>query len=203
MFFSRLCQLCTGKVPGGWCTSADPYLGFEGAFRCLMEAGEVAFLKHTTVNEMLESKSFKDVNADQFQLLCKNGERQPISEYLSCNWGLVVSNALVTSSARTIEDRKMYQRFLQKAVKLYSHKRSFNSSSSNYNKNNNNNNNQFNRYDGSFNSQNNRYTDSRNPFGTSSTTDNPLNDTVFYENFELFESARYGRKLNLMFQVFI
>ena len=49
----KLCKLCIGKVPGEWCSSADPYFGFEGAFRCLAEnAGEVAFLKHTTVEEM-------------------------------------------------------------------------------------------------------------------------------------------------------
>jgi melanoma-associated antigen p97 len=48
----KLCSLCTGVIPGGRCTSADPYAGFEGAFRCLVEAGEIAFLKHTTVQEM-------------------------------------------------------------------------------------------------------------------------------------------------------
>lgn len=54
----KLCALCIGKVPGGKCTSADPYAGFEGAFRCLLEVGDIAFLKHTTVQEMLESKQF-------------------------------------------------------------------------------------------------------------------------------------------------
>lgn len=48
----KLCEICTGAVPGGKCTSADPYAGFEGAFRCLVEAGDIAFLKHTTVQEM-------------------------------------------------------------------------------------------------------------------------------------------------------
>lgn len=54
----KLCSLCIGKVPGGKCTPTDPYAGFEGAFRCLLEAGDIAFLKHTTVNEMIESKQF-------------------------------------------------------------------------------------------------------------------------------------------------
>lgn len=49
----KLCQLCTGKVPGGKCTRADPYAGYEGAFRCLLEAGDVAFVKHSTVPDML------------------------------------------------------------------------------------------------------------------------------------------------------
>ena len=48
----HLCKLCIGKIPGGKCTSADPYAGYEGAFRCLVETGDIAFLVHTTVNEM-------------------------------------------------------------------------------------------------------------------------------------------------------
>lgn len=48
----KLCELCIGAVPGGKCTSADPYAGFEGAFKCLVESGDIAFLKHTTVQEM-------------------------------------------------------------------------------------------------------------------------------------------------------
>lgn len=58
-FLRRLCSLCIGKVPGGRCTHRDPYSGFEGAFRCLLEAGDVAFLKHTTVSEMVASKEFR------------------------------------------------------------------------------------------------------------------------------------------------
>lgn len=54
----KLCQLCIGRVPGGKCTDADPYAGFDGAFRCLLEAGEIAFLKHTTVEQLLASDEF-------------------------------------------------------------------------------------------------------------------------------------------------
>lgn len=197
--------MCTGKVPGGWCTPTDPYVGFEGAFKCLMEAGEVAFLKHTTVKEMVESKSFKGVSIDEFQLLCKNGQRVPVSDYLQCNWGLVPSNAIVTSSARTPEQRKQYQKFLQAAVRMYSHKMSTNSSFND----NSNNNDRFNRFN-----QQDRFTPDRWSGRTSTTTDrygnrnrlefssteSPLNDSQPFENFELFESHRYGSRLNLMFQ---
>ena len=48
----HLCKLCIGEIPGGRCTESDPYAGYEGAFRCLLEVGEIAFLVHTTVHEM-------------------------------------------------------------------------------------------------------------------------------------------------------
>lgn len=187
-----------------------------------MEAGEVAFLKHTTVNEMIASRSFKGVSADQFQLLCKNGQRMPISDYLQCNWGLVPSNAIVTSSARTQKERKQYQKFLEMAIKLYSHKTSSNFSSTfNSNPNGNFNDRFNNRFqpdrvdrfsnpNDRFNSQNRdpndrfsrqRNSNSRDPFDVSSTTETALNDTQLIENFELFDSSRYGGRLNLMFQV--
>lgn len=174
-----------------------------------MEAGEVAFLKHTTVSEMIQSKSFKSTSPDQFQLLCKNGQRAPVSDYLQCNWGLVPSNAIVTSSARRIEERKQYQNFLEKAQKMYSRKSSSNSTFSSGLNGNNRFNDQFqtdrfgNRIDPNDRRNIDRNFNSRDPFGTSSTTENPLNDSQVYENFDIFESGRYGSRLNLMFQVIL
>lgn len=120
----KLCSLCTGKVPGGKCTSQDPYAGFEGAFRCLLEAGDVAFLKHNTIAEMTGSKAFRHITADQFELLCKDGSRQPVSEYRQCNWGAVPSHAIVISSAKPSHERHRYERFLTRASELYSHQKS-------------------------------------------------------------------------------
>lgn len=54
----KLCLLCIGKIPGGRCTDSDPYAGYDGAFRCLLEAGEVAFLKHNTVPELVAGAEF-------------------------------------------------------------------------------------------------------------------------------------------------
>nr|XP_023018822.1 melanotransferrin-like [Leptinotarsa decemlineata] len=54
----KLCQLCIGAIPGGRCTDSDPYAGYEGAFRCLLEAGEIAFLKHNTVPELLAAMEY-------------------------------------------------------------------------------------------------------------------------------------------------
>lgn len=116
----RLCELCTGKIPGGKCTNADPYAGFEGAFRCLVEKGDIAFLKHTTVAEMTSSSfDFSGVKKDSFELLCMDGTRRAIDDYRACNWGPVQSHAIVTTSAKSVETRRTYQNFLRRAVQLY------------------------------------------------------------------------------------
>lgn len=117
----KLCQLCIGKVPGGKCTNADPYAGFQGAFRCLLEVGDIAFLKHTTVEEMTSSDEFTGVSKEGFELLCRDGTRQPVHEFRSCNWGTVPTHAVVTTSAAHFDKRKKLQKFLEKAVELYSH----------------------------------------------------------------------------------
>lgn len=118
-----LCKLCIGKIPGGKCTSADPYAGFQGAFRCLLEAGEIAFVTHMTVEAMTQhDDEFTGVSKDSFELFCKDGTRRPISEYRSCNWGQVPTHAIVTTSAASFELRIRYQKFLEKAAELYSHK---------------------------------------------------------------------------------
>lgn len=206
----KLCSLCTGKVPGGKCTPSDPYAGFEGAFQCLLEAGDVAFLKHTTVNEMVESGLVHGVTADQFELLCKDGSRQPVSEYRQCHWGLAQSHAMVVSSARSTAERRRYKKFFTQVVNLYSSKtKRSNSTLSSLDdryRNQNDRYNSNNRYDAG------RADDRFNRFTTTTTerysyggfnderSFNEQNETQFYEKFDLFESRRYGKQLNLMFQ---
>lgn len=172
-----------------------------------MEAGEIAFLKHTTVQEMIDGRQFADVTVNDFELLCKNGQRSPISEYLNCNWGVVPTDALVVSSARKIEERKQYQKFLLRSVKMYAspeYKNQSYTSNSNGNKNNfddpysrfgsNNNNN--------FQDRNSRFqTPSPNRFGNDLNDDlKNTSDLQLYEEFNMFGSRRYEGRLNLMFQ---
>ncbi|XP_043461748.1 melanotransferrin isoform X2 [Leptopilina heterotoma] len=120
----QLCNLCIGKLPGGKCTNADPYSGYEGAFRCLSEAGDIAFLVHTTVQEMT-SKTYENSlhTKNDYELLCLDGSRRPVDEYRICNWGEIPSRAIVTSSATNHFTRKLYQRFLEKAARRYSTER--------------------------------------------------------------------------------
>ncbi|XP_055912472.1 melanotransferrin [Eupeodes corollae] len=223
----RLCNLCTGKVQEGRCTSNDPYFGYPGAFRCLLEAGNVAFLRHTTVKEMIESPEFNTVSADRFELLCKDGRRVPITEYMQCNWGLIPSDAVVTSSARTLKEREKYQHFLERIAQLYSEDLSLNNTNSNdqtnqkypyaaadqqrinknnfnqgrYNNRNNNGNdysrNTYNQYETQYRRK--RQIDSSFRTSTDSSFLQNSNQSVLIESFKIFESKKHG-KANLLFQ---
>ncbi|XP_055376878.1 melanotransferrin [Condylostylus longicornis] len=221
----KLCSLCSGKVQSGRCTPADPYYGFDGAFRCLLEVGDIAFLRHTTVNEMLTGTEFRGQSVDNFQLLCKDGRRQPISEYLQCNWGEVPTDAIAVSSARPFDERKQFQKFLLKVSQLYGGQTgiTFNNSSysSNYDSRNQGtyNNNPSTRYDDNFNRKNrldygqsdrnsrnnDRYNNEGSRFGriddSFPTETNSIRNenTSLIENFKMFDSKIHGKQ-NLMFQ---
>lgn len=60
------------------------------------------------------------ISKDNFELLCKDGSRRPLDDFRACNWGSVPTNAIVTSSATTVEDRVKLQKFLEKAAEKYS-----------------------------------------------------------------------------------
>lgn len=53
----KLCKICGATLPGQKCTPKDPYYGYEGAFKCLLEKGDIAFLKHSTIPELLLKKA--------------------------------------------------------------------------------------------------------------------------------------------------
>ncbi|XP_046384399.1 melanotransferrin [Ischnura elegans] len=117
---NKLCQLCGGHSPGQKCTEADPYAGYEGAFRCLVEAGDVAFLKHTTVETVTGSGiDLASVSDRDFELLCLDGNRRDLRDYKLCNWGTVPSHAIVTTSAKSSQLRRKYYRFMKKIVELF------------------------------------------------------------------------------------
>ncbi|EDW94316.1 melanotransferrin [Drosophila yakuba] len=205
----KLCTLCTGKIPGGRCSSADPYFGYEGAFKCLLEKGDVAFLRHSTVNEMLQTTEFKSISPDTFELLCRDGRRVPINDYRQCNWGQVPADAVVTSSARSFSDRKQYQLFLKRIAELYSDGiRDDQSRQGGQGFNSRNNYNDQNGY-GQFDNndpyrQQNQYDQYRSErldssFSEERNQQDATNTSILYEKFRIFESKRYG-KPNLLFQ---
>ena len=40
-------------MPGVHCTSQDIHAGYLGAFKCLVKGGDIAFVKHNTVQRAL------------------------------------------------------------------------------------------------------------------------------------------------------
>ncbi|UYV72026.1 MFI2 [Cordylochernes scorpioides] len=90
----QLCAQCIGDEEGNnRCArnSAERYSGYGGALRCLAEnAGDVAFVKHSTVQEFADGASDEpwaaQLRSQDFKLLCRQpGNLQPVENYENCN----------------------------------------------------------------------------------------------------------------------
>nr|ADZ05535.1 transferrin precursor [Mauremys mutica] len=114
---SPLCDLCVGSgstlPPNYRCAanSNERYYGYSGAFRCLVEKGDVAFVKHTIVSENTDGHNAADwakgLKSDQFELLCRDGKRARPDEYKKCHLALVPAHAVVTRPDRAAAVRDM------------------------------------------------------------------------------------------------
>ncbi|KAM8758365.1 serotransferrin isoform 2-T2 [Rhynchonycteris naso] len=113
--FPKLCQLCAGKGTDKCaCSNHEPYFGYSGAFKCLMEdVGEVAFVKHLTVFENLASQA----DRDQYELLCRDNTRKPVDKFEECHLASVPSHAVVARSVDGKED--LIWELLNKAQEHY------------------------------------------------------------------------------------
>nr|UZF13189.1 saxiphilin [Allobates femoralis] len=105
---SNLCELCIGD-PGNptantKCSQNDKeaYYGNEGAIRCLVEKGDVTFVPHTAVYENTDGKNpalwAKDLKSTDFELLCPDGSRAPVSDYKRCKLSGIANQITVTRS---------------------------------------------------------------------------------------------------------
>ncbi|XP_060098672.1 ovotransferrin-like [Heteronotia binoei] len=104
---SPLCNLCVGSgttPPVQKCAanSQELYYGYTGAFRCLVEKGDVCFVKMTTIFENTDGNNqaewARNLKSEDFELLCLNGERRPVSAYAECNLGEAPPHGVVTRS---------------------------------------------------------------------------------------------------------
>ncbi|CAH6777817.1 inhibitor of carbonic anhydrase [Phodopus roborovskii] len=98
---SGLCALCVGgDNPAHMCAanSHEGYHGSSGALRCLVEKGDVAFMKHPTVLQNTDGKNLeswaKGLRQEDFELLCLDGTRKPVTEAQSCHLARVPNHAV-------------------------------------------------------------------------------------------------------------
>uniref|UniRef100_A0A8D0HL30 Melanotransferrin n=1 Tax=Sphenodon punctatus TaxID=8508 RepID=A0A8D0HL30_SPHPU len=100
---ASLCQLCKGDATGQHkCerNSQEQYYDYSGAFRCLAEgAGDVAFVKHSTVFENTDGRTLsswaQQFQSGHFQLLCRDGRRAEVTDWRTCHLARVPAHAVV------------------------------------------------------------------------------------------------------------
>ncbi|CAH8540764.1 unnamed protein product [Dicrocoelium dendriticum] len=100
------------------------YYGDAGAFRCLTEGGDVAFARHTTVPTNTAGRNpdywARNLREDDYELLCTDGRRSEVNKWVTCNLGRIPSNAVVTASYKSENERTNMWRMLQYGQDYYS-----------------------------------------------------------------------------------
>ncbi|XP_056885941.1 saxiphilin-like isoform X2 [Takifugu flavidus] len=112
----NLCKVClggTGEATTKRCADNhnERYYGNMGALRCLVgdvsgkSYGDVAFIEHHSLQANilnLNSTGWAQgwIAAD-FELLCADGRRAPLSEWESCNLGVIPPNTIMTRPVLT------------------------------------------------------------------------------------------------------
>ncbi|XP_010597810.1 serotransferrin-like [Loxodonta africana] len=93
---SNLCALCGGSQPNKCVpNSKEKYYGYTGAFKCLVDRGDVAFIKDQTVVKNTGDGE-KDLKLTDFELLCLDGTRKPVDKSDSCHLARVPNHAVVS-----------------------------------------------------------------------------------------------------------
>lgn len=75
--YSNLCALCagSGEYKCSKDSSKNKYVSYHGAFKCMGDGkGDVAFVKHTTTQEVVDIGGYGVV--EDYQYLCKDGTRK-------------------------------------------------------------------------------------------------------------------------------
>ncbi|KAG8580390.1 hypothetical protein GDO81_007278 [Engystomops pustulosus] len=122
---SSLCKLCAGdqkSLEDTKCSANNKelYYGYHGAIRCLVEKGDVAFVKDATIFEAIKDAPdwLKNKKLDDYRLLCRDGSIRPVTEYKDCHLALVPSHVVATTPTR----RDVVVRILKEQQRLYGRK---------------------------------------------------------------------------------
>uniref|UniRef100_A0A3Q3XS72 Serotransferrin n=1 Tax=Mola mola TaxID=94237 RepID=A0A3Q3XS72_MOLML len=112
----NLCKVCmggTGEAATKRCADNhnERYYGNMGALRCLVgdhsgkSYGDVAFVEQRNLQANILSLSStgwaEGLTSADFELLCADGRRAPLSEWESCNIGLIPPNTVMTRPVLT------------------------------------------------------------------------------------------------------
>ncbi|KAL4231745.1 negative regulation of tumor necrosis factor (ligand) superfamily member 11 production [Mactra antiquata] len=101
---ASVCQLCRGSGEQK-CTSSDPHAGFDGAFRCLNNGGDIAFLREDTV-------MMSTMDLQNYELLCPYSTTRPVEQFQDCNFGKVPNDVVMTSNMKSDIEVMKYRQFL-------------------------------------------------------------------------------------------
>ncbi|XP_030071586.1 serotransferrin isoform X3 [Microcaecilia unicolor] len=130
---SSLCELCIGsglKKPDSKCqpNTDEPYYGYSGTLRCLVEVGDVAFAKETTIFQNTDGKNpaswAQNLKSRDFMLLCPDGTRANAEEYLKCHLARVPSHAVISPADKrdmVVQIVMNQQNFFQSAPSTNAH----------------------------------------------------------------------------------
>ncbi|KAH9500928.1 hypothetical protein Btru_069227 [Bulinus truncatus] len=125
----RPVSLCEGCKANGYSkclrNSEEFYYGSTGAFRCLVEkGGDVAFVRHLTVRDNTDGRNHaawaRNRRSDDYELLCKDGRRLNVDRWKECYLGEVPANAIVTSGAKTQEQKDIIWNLLNYGQQFFS-----------------------------------------------------------------------------------
>lgn len=111
--YPELCQLCNNPSS---CDKNDNHAGYEGALKCLVETGDIAWTKWDAVQEYFQLRNTEEAplsNTADFELLCADGSRMSLSSANSdnpCTWAkrpwstIVASSRLASNNLTVIRD---------------------------------------------------------------------------------------------------
>jgi melanoma-associated antigen p97 len=111
----KMCSQCVGNLESNdsnpqesKCNGdvKEAFHGYSGAFRCLASGkGDVAFVRHNTVIDNTDGRNklkwAKELNSEDYELLCPKGGRASIDKYEECNIAKVPRYMVVTNNEKS------------------------------------------------------------------------------------------------------